>query len=298
MLFVSFAQQCLLFVCLQVILVMSWQSLSKSISKIIHISPKSILRFLHTIIYTFIVSIFMIIILLKSIISGWNQILLLFDCNIVNFSSSNYYKYPLIVNNKSFQLLPYDIIYCLIFVAIFYYIFDFLIEYFYVSKKWENITNCYRLQLLMIYTWVITLNLIVLLIRYKYLNLVLILIGFTEITNLILSFAIITTQYLQNTKYLIFSCWISLILSILTKIIIPILLVSFCLYFRLIYWMMNDFKYQPKNSLDNFLDLLHFVSFLGVLIANIWWTINLNESMEKMPQTFHHHQHDNNKKSE
>ena len=133
---------------------------------------------------------------------GWGDFLLLFDCK--RLSNHNYAKYPFVVKNQSLPL--FEGVYALIYLSMFYFIFDFMVEYFYIAKKWENIITCgSRLQLLMIYTWLITLNLFIIYNRNQYVHIAIIMIGLRQLTNFILTIGDILTYYKQNTYYLLYS---------------------------------------------------------------------------------------------
>lgn len=250
---------CLLFLSLQIIFCLIWY---------LFISNKLIKRYLHSVIYTLIMIISFIIILTKIILTS--------DTKII-------YQ-TLFVNHESIPL--FEGIHLIIYLSILYHLFDFIVEYIFIAKTWQNIFNCHRLQLLMIYTWTLTLNLFIVYYRNRYINITILLLILWQLTNITLNIGDFLTQYKQSTIYLVYSCWISFILSISTRIIIPALLVIYCLYNQWIYWIINDTKIKYKNNdLPDLLDLIHIISFFGIWTCNIWWTFNLYQKSQLIPIT-------------
>eukprot|EP01083_Nonionella_stella_P310557 1103901_1 len=192
------------------------------------------------------------------------------------------------------------------YVAIFsmaYYVFDTIVDYFYLSKqntkRFES-TLFTRLRCLLIYRWVILLNLFISYYRSHYVNMVVVLIGLMECSTLILCVGHILTTHLQNTYYLRKACGISFITSIICKIALPTLLIAYCAHHQLNDWD-NEFKRKQKmyikrthrlraeyyaQLLDNAMVFIHLVSFIGILMANIWWTIHLWEKSKNIAITF------------
>ena len=71
------------------------------------------------------------------------------------------------------------------------------------------------------------------------------------------------------------------------------------MYYRWIYWITNNnvnINYID-NNVSNFLDLVHVISFLGILIADIWWIYNLYQSIRCIPITFTSSDYNNDKRS-
>merc|ERR1712154_512309 len=100
-----------------------------------------------------------------------------------------------------------------------------------------------------------------------------------------------------DTYYLRKSCAMSFIMAVITRIIVPVFLIICCVYYRFIYWEINNIAYGQNKKrdhrlhlepyLNNFLEILHFISFLGTLIANIWWTAHLWNVSKTIPITYY-----------
>ena len=234
-------------------------------------ASKLLSRYLLSIIHSFIMMLYLFVIVLNM------DLLSIFDCRISNESEHGY-----IVNHQSLSASPFT--YYLSIFSMFYFAMDSLIEYFCIATKQQNILNCHRLQLLSLYRWIIILNEFIIYNRSKYLQLLLILIGLSESSTFILCSAHLTTEYLQNTKYLRTACFLTVLLSITTRIILSALLVIGCIYYRCIYWQqLRAIEFGP----DLIFDSIHILSFVNIFSANIWWTYSLHCASKKIPITYH-----------
>merc|ERR1712228_858193 len=159
------------------------------------------------------------------------------------------------------------------------------------ANKQQKILNFNRLQCLFLYRWIIVLDLFIIYKRCKYLSLTLILIGLSECNTFILCCSHLITEYFQNTHYLKQACLITVFLSHIT-IILSALRVVGCIYYRWIYWIIHDGKHMHQIFLDHIFpnlvfESIHILSFVGIFVINVWWTISLNIARKNIPITFH-----------
>lgn len=263
-----------------------WPVVCETLSSWMPLPHSMISKYFPVLLHSVMMSLIAILLIIRVALSH-NAYLGLFDCRISTEHSIGF-SCP----------IPTDIsfLHYVVALSIWFGVFDVLNEVIHCKSR----VNSNRYGLLASYRLITVCNLLIILQRNQFILMAVLMIGLMECTTFMLCLGYFMTEIHQNTRYLRTSCHISFYYSVIGRILMPMLMMMLCVWYRLQYWIESDrllrrrgYRPNQQNPMNRELQIsllcgaLHIMSCIGIIIANVWWTISLKEQTPSIPISLH-----------
>ena len=256
-----------------------WPSFCKALSGWTHVPQELFLKYFHVLLYSLTMTLCAVLLLIRASFAR-SHYLQLFDCATSSERGMEFKCAESAVSPYFRHILMF---------SIWFAVFDSLTEYIHSASKKSST----RYSLLLGYRLVTACNMVIVLQRNQFMLIAILVMGLIECTTFMLCLGHFLSEIRQNTWYLRMSCHIAYWYSFIGRILMPMLLMTVCLYHRFSYWIQSDIamrKYGPRRhrvdreqQLSVLCGALHMISCIGITVANVWWTVTLKEQIRIIP---------------